>query len=92
MSTNTDKNDDRSATQTSIEAPVNVGRDGRGRVPRQMLLNAGIIGDAVFALADNAPERVTLSTPTGMEDEGPLSASLEYELSLIHISEPTRPY
>jgi hypothetical protein len=51
-----------------------------------MLLNAGIIGDAVFALADNAPERVTLSTPTGMEDEGPLSASLEYEHpSLLHL-------
>lgn len=86
VSTNTDKNDDRSLTQTSIEAPVNVGRDGRGRVPRQMLLNAGIIGDAVFALADNAPERVTLSTPTGMEDEGPMSASLEYEHpSLLHL-------
>lgn len=86
VSTNTDKNDDRSITQTTLEAPVNVGRDGRGRVPRQILLNAGIIGDAVFAQADPSPERVILSTPTGMEDEGASSAALEYEHpSLLHI-------
>lgn len=86
VSTNTDKNDDRTITQTTLEAPVALGRDGRGRVPRQILLNAGIIGDAVFAVADASPERVVLTTPTGMEDEGPMSAALEYEHpSLLHL-------
>jgi hypothetical protein len=86
VSTNTDKNDDRSITNTTLEAPVALGRDGRGRVPRQILLNAGIVGDAVFAVSDSAPERVVLSTPTGLEEETPSTATLEYEHpSLLHL-------
>lgn len=86
VSTNTDKNDDRSLTGTTLEAPVNVGRDGRGRVPRQILLNAGILGDVVHAQGDASPERVVLSTPTGMEDDDALGATLEYEHpSLLHL-------
>lgn len=86
VSTNTDKNDDRSLTATSHEAPVNLGRDGRGRVPRQMLLNAGILGDVVHARADSAPERIVLSTPTGMEEDDATGATLEYEHpSLLHL-------
>lgn len=86
VSTATDKNDDRSISGTTLEAPVNVGRDGRGRVPRQILLNAGIIGDVVHAQGDQSPERVVLSTPTGMEDDDALGATLEYEHpSLLHL-------
>lgn len=78
--------DDGSLSSHSAEAPVVVGRDGRGRVPRQLFLNAGIVGDVVYVEASQAPARVRCTTPTGMEDDDEMGAALEYEHpSLLHI-------
>lgn len=78
--------DDGSLSSHSAEAPVVVGRDGRGRVPRQLFLNAGIVGDVVYVEASQAPARVRCTTPTGMEDDDEMGAALEYEhpVALAH--------
>lgn len=76
--------DENALGSAAAEAPVVIGRDGRGRVPRQLLLNAGLVDDALYALSYTGPARVTLTAPTGLEDE--MGATIEYEHpSLLHI-------
>ena len=86
VSTSTSKNDDASISAHSVEAPVNVGRDGRARVARQLLLNAGIVGDAVYAYVDTEHAKVVLAEATEDEDEDALANTIEYEHpSLLHV-------
>src|SRR5262249_1646442 len=58
-------------TATSQEAPVRVGKDGRARVPRQLLANAGIRGDQV--LVNSEPGKLTISA-TGATVATPLDS------------------
>jgi hypothetical protein len=85
VSTSTDKNDDKSITSHTVETPVTVGRDGRARIARQLLMNAGIVGETVYATLDTETPKVTLQAATGDEDEDDTSV-IEYEHpSLLHI-------
>ncbi len=78
--------DDGQVTAHSTESPVVVGRDGRGRVPRQLLLNAGVVGDVVYAVSTGHPGKVSLRSPTGLEDDDDMGSTLDYEHpSLLHI-------
>jgi len=58
-------------TAASQEAPVRVGKDGRARVPRQLLDNAGIRGDQV--LVNSEPGKLTI-TATGSTVATPLDS------------------
>ncbi|MEZ4410365.1 MAG: hypothetical protein R3A52_28375 [Polyangiales bacterium] len=88
VSVSTDVNDDKNLDGHSVEAPVLVGRDGRARVPRQLLLNAGVSGDVILARAESSPPRVVLEdNGDDFDDESdPSTASIEYEHpSLLHV-------
>lgn len=86
VSTSTEKNDDKNVTSHTAEAPVLVGRDGRGRVPRQLLLNAGVTDDSVQAASSASPAKVVLTAVTGDAPADDSGAELEYEHpSLLHI-------
>lgn len=98
VSVSTAVNDDSSLDGHSVDAPVLVGRDGRARVPRQLLLNAGVTGEVISAKAEVSPPRVVLSqgssdTGDGEDDfddsedgSDPLAATVEYEHpSLLHV-------
>ncbi len=69
VSTSTAKSDDASMTAHSVEAPVPVGRDGRARVSRQILMNAGIVGDEVSVRVNaEAGEILLYGADEGEED------------------------
>lgn len=88
VSVSTDVNDDKNLDGHSVEAPVLVGRDGRARVPRQLLLNAGVSGDVILARSEASPPRVVLEDGgEDFDDESdPSTASIEYEHpSLLHV-------
>ncbi len=85
VSTSTSRNEDASINAHTVEAPVTVGRDGRARVARQILLNAGVVGDLVMVYLDTEKPAVVLADPTDDgEDEG--ASVVEYEHpSLLHV-------
>jgi hypothetical protein len=65
---------------------VLVGRDGRARIARQLLMNAGIVTEEVSVVAQASPSKLTLTAPTGSETASATAAVLEYEHpSLLHI-------
>jgi hypothetical protein len=84
VSTSTDASGEGDLSSHSTEAPVLVGRDGRARIARQLLMNAGIVSEEVSVLG--VAGKLTLSTPTGSETASATAAVLEYEHpSLLHI-------
>ncbi len=86
VSTSVDASGEGDLSSHSTEAPVLVGRDGRARVARQLLLNAGIVSEEVSLVGQASPAKLTLTTPTGSEVESATSKVLEYEHpSLLHI-------
>ncbi len=87
VSTSTSKNEDASLTAHTVEAPVPVGRDGRARVARQILMNAGIVSDVLYASVDTESGKILL---VGADEEVPedddLGNTIEYEHpSLLHV-------
>src|SRR4051812_44939549 len=46
---------------SSTEAGVRIGKDGRGRVPRALIENAGIRGDQVLVRTDTATPKLTIA-------------------------------
>ena len=50
-------------TSSSTEAGVRIGKDGRGRVPRTLIENAGIRGDRVVVRSDTAGPKLTIAAP-----------------------------
>ncbi|MDB4929208.1 MAG: hypothetical protein JWM10_1692 [Myxococcaceae bacterium] len=86
VSTSTDASGEGNLGSHSTEAPVLVGRDGRARIARQLLMNAGIVSEEIAAEGQASPGKLTLTTPTGSETASPTSAVLEYEHpSLLHV-------
>ena len=88
VSTSTAKSDDASVTAHSVEAPVPVGRDGRARVSRQILMNAGVVGDEVSVRTNaEAGELMLFPADEGEEDDpSGESVVVEYEHpSLLHV-------
>lgn len=89
VSTSTDKNDDKNVTAHTVEAPTRVGRDGRARVARQLLMNAGVVGDLVRAEVDHEGKRIVLTEAPEDASEGDGDGDesvLEYEHpSLLHV-------
>jgi hypothetical protein len=71
---------------STTETPVEVGRDGRGRVSRQLLANALITADSVRITAQRSPDRVVITNATGTEPEDIMAATVACEHpSLIQI-------
>lgn len=86
VSTSTAKSDDAAITAHSIEAPVPVGRDGRARVSRQILMNAGIVGDEISVRVNAEAGEIMLYGADEGEQDGEGSAVVEYEHpSLLHV-------
>lgn len=86
VSTSIDASGEANISSHSTEAPVLVGRDGRARIARQLLMNAGIVSEEVSAVGAQSPGKLTLTTPVGGETATATSAVLEYEHpSLLHI-------
>lgn len=86
VSTSTSKNEDASITSHSVEAPVPVGRDGRARVARQILMNAGIVGDLLYASVDTESGKILLVEAEQTPEDDELGNTIEYEHpSLLHV-------
>ena len=86
VSTSVDASGEGDLGSHSTEAPVLVGRDGRARVARQLLLNAGIVTEEISVVGVASPGKLTLTAPTGTETASATAAVLEYEHpSLLHI-------
>ena len=51
---------DQQVSSSSTEAHVRIGKDGRGRVPRALIQNAGIHGDRVLVKSDAAVPRLQI--------------------------------
>lgn len=49
---------------SSSEAGVRIGKDGRGRVPRALIENAGIRGDRVVVRSDATAQKLTIAAPS----------------------------
>ena len=52
--------EDQQVSSSSTEAHVRIGKDGRGRVPRALIQNAGIHGDRVLVKSDPAIPRLQI--------------------------------
>lgn len=86
VSTSTSKNEDASITAHSVEAPVPVGRDGRARVSRQILMNAGIVSDTLYASVDTESAKILLVEAEGTPEDDENGNTIEYEHpSLLHV-------
>jgi hypothetical protein len=86
VSLSLDKNDDSSINAHTVETPVTVGRDGRARVARQILMNAGVVGEQVYVNVDTEHGKLMLTEATGTESDEDLGSVIEYEHpSLLHI-------
>lgn len=59
------KDDDRTITDQTTEAKVRVGKDGRGRVQRHLLQNAGITGEQVLVRSEPAVPRLVIVSDPG---------------------------
>jgi hypothetical protein len=69
----TNRVEDQAVSTSSTEAGVRIGKDGRGRVPRALIQNAGIHGDQVLVRSEAAVPRLVI-TPVGA---APVSASVD---------------
>jgi hypothetical protein len=86
VSASTGPNDDVNITVATVEARVWVGRDGRARVARQLLLNAGIAGESVQLVQEASPARLVLTASKGEVGADDAGQELEFEHpSLLHI-------
>jgi hypothetical protein len=56
---------DAAVSTSSTEAHVRIGKDGRGRVPRALIQNAGIHGDRVLVKSDPAVPRLQINAASG---------------------------
>lgn len=56
--------DDASVTDATTEAMVPVGQDGRGRLSRHLLKNAGITGTGVIVKVQAVPPKLTVLAPS----------------------------
>lgn len=70
VSTSPGMDDDSGVTATTVEARVDVGQDGRGRLARQLLANAGIDTDVVLVDAQPSPPRVIVRASDGTMPAG----------------------
>ena len=57
--------EDSAISSSSTEAGVRIGKDGRGRVPRALIENAGIRGDRVLVRKDAAAPKLTIAAADG---------------------------
>lgn len=55
--------DDGALSASATEAGVRIGKDGRARVPRKLIENAGIRGDRVLVRTDQAAGKLTIVAP-----------------------------
>ncbi len=86
VSTSTSRNDDMNITAHTTETPVPVGRDGRARVARQILLNAGVVGEVLYAYVDTEHGKVVITEAPETDDDDALANTIEYEHpSLLHV-------
>jgi hypothetical protein len=76
--------DDATLTDASTEAPVRIGKDGRGRVPRRLLKNAGISGDQVLLRSQPSPARLELLPGRAATDAETDVLTFEHP-SLLHL-------
>lgn len=60
---------------SSTEASVRIGKDGRARVPRTLIENAGIRGDRVVVRTDSATPKLTIIAPTSVPAASPITAA-----------------
>lgn len=65
-------------SSASNEAGVRIGKDGRGRVPRTIIENAGIRGDQVVVRTDAAGPKLTIVAPSSHAAAGNASADLYF--------------
>jgi len=66
-------------SSSSSEAGVRIGKDGRGRVPRALIENAGIRGDRVLVRTDAAAPKLTI-VATGAAAAAPAPVDPLYAL------------
>lgn len=57
----TNRPEEQQVSASSTEAHVRIGKDGRGRVPRSLIENAGIRGDRVLVKSDPAVPRLQIT-------------------------------
>jgi hypothetical protein len=57
------QDDEKAVTAATTERRVKIGKDGRGRVSRRLLANAGITGDHVAVSSEAQAPRLVLSAP-----------------------------
>ena len=76
--------DDTSVTATSTEARVKIGKDGRGRVSRRLLANAGMTGDKVRVRTDPAGARLVIVDDTPAAGTDTQVLTFEHP-SLLHV-------
>jgi hypothetical protein len=65
-------------SSSSNEAGVRIGKDGRGRVPRTIIENAGIRGDQVVVRTDAAGPKLTIVAPSATAAAGNASGDLYF--------------
>ncbi len=76
--------DDDTITDATDDALVKVGVDGRGRVPRHLLKNAGIAGDDVIVRVQTVPPRLDIF-PVGASVDGQTQSIKMDHPSLLHV-------
>lgn len=76
--------DDESITDATVDALVKVGLDGRGRVPRHLLKNAGIQGDDIIIRVQAVPPKIEIH-PKGASVTGQTQEVTMDHPSLLHI-------
>ncbi len=81
----TSDNDDH-LTDTTTDALVKVGVDGRGRVPRQLLKNAGIVTDGVVVRVQAVPAKLEIFA-AGSPATGQTQAVAFEHPSLLHLAD-----
>lgn len=70
---------------STLGASVPVGEDGRGRVSRRLLRNAGLDGDEVLLRVEESPPSLSLSSPDEDDDDDADIVSFEHP-DLLYLS------
>ena len=68
---------DQSLSSSATEAGVRIGKDGRARVPRKLIENAGIRGDRVLVRTDNATPKLTIAAAGASDSVAPAAAPVD---------------
>lgn len=72
----------------TVRASVPVGQDGRGRVSRRLLANAGLEGDEVLVVVSESPAQVKLYAEDSEAEEAEEGELVSFEHpDLLHLSE-----